>query len=933
MTSYAARIDALFDQISTTPWGPEESALVAQAVALAQESGDERREYEARLRQTSSANMNGDTDLMLTSFAWCLAHHDSDPERFPAEIDAAGDVLWQFKWMAGALGGSPEFSAEQIAAVLDDMADHYRRAGVGESGVLMARFDAAWGAGRLDEATELQRQLESAPRDDYSHCDACTRSQFAGFFVETGRDAEAIELVDELIDGGFACGEEPEHALARVLLPSLRAGKLDEARSAHLRSYRLSKDSPDKLAIVAHHIVFCAVTGNEARALALVERHLPWLAHDGLNAHAHQSALASIGIALDAVAAAGHPDLTVRGSDADTLIPFFGPHDGPWAVGDLAGAAHGAADRIAAAFDARDANTAHSERLRRLRETGRERYDVPLGSHDFAATVTAAAPQTQDERYDRAASLSHVGSTAALEAIRAALPEATDTQRVELTSMLLGGLLATDQVAEADAALPSRVAALRAVGRDERADIEERLGLLLFGQGIAEAEPALRAELAQASGAAAEVRADLTATLAIALSYGDDPALVAGAASDAAKLYVEAGEPTAAAGMRLLEVDARARSGQRDAAETLADALVAMSLSDGHRARGLMIRSQLRAMTERFSDAAADADEATRLLLGLGADDVLMGQAFVRAGALHEDAGDPGAAASRFRLGADRLDAAGLPSFQVRYRLGHAMLLAGSAHAATDVLDDVYREETEADELPGSRALTLTLLARAFEAAEEPGAAYGAWTGVADLLEQAEDAAGQAFALVQVGRLLGWFGEWDDAVTPLTEALGLVRGREDQVTLAAEAVHSLAQVRMRSGDLDGALTTIDEALTIGRAAGDAWYLNDVTDTRAHILAEQGRVDEAVASALQAADGFAGLGDVTAAGRAELLAARILTDAERLGDAVPLYRAAIEHAEAGEAEPMRVTAALEFGDVLEKLGRLPEAAEVRATLPA
>jgi hypothetical protein len=119
--------------------------------------------------------MAGDTDLMLTSFAWCLAHHDADPERFPAVLEPAGDLLWQYKWMAGAVQ-LPEFAAAQIAAVLDDMHEHYRRAGVGESGVLMARFEDAWSAGRVEEATALQRTLEATPRDDYSHCDACAAS-------------------------------------------------------------------------------------------------------------------------------------------------------------------------------------------------------------------------------------------------------------------------------------------------------------------------------------------------------------------------------------------------------------------------------------------------------------------------------------------------------------------------------------------------------------------------------------------------------------------------------------------------------------------------------------------------------------------------------------------------------------------------------------
>ena len=365
MSGYATRIRALFDEIDATPWGPQERALVAEAVALAQESGDERLEYEARMRQTSSANMTGDTDLMLTSFAWCLAHHDSDPARFPATVEPAGDLMWQYKWMAGALRGSPEFSPEQIAAVLDDMEEHYRRAGLGASGVLMARFEDAWAAGRWDEAEELQRRLEATPRDDYSHCDACVRSQFAGYFSETGRESDALRLVQEMIEGGFSCGEEPEHALARALIPYLRAGMLDEARTAHLRSYRLAKDNPDNLSIVAKHIVFCAVTGNAARALALVERHLPWLVHDGLNAEAHLAALASVAVALDAVTEAGHGATPVRGSDAVTLAPLLGEHEGLWTASELAAHAWLLADDIAAAFDRRNGTDAHAQSIAR----------------------------------------------------------------------------------------------------------------------------------------------------------------------------------------------------------------------------------------------------------------------------------------------------------------------------------------------------------------------------------------------------------------------------------------------------------------------------------------------------------------------------------------------------------------------------------------
>lgn len=928
MTGYATRIRSLFDEIDNTPWGPQEQALVAQAVALAQESGDERLEYEARLRQTSSANMSGDTDLMLTSFAWCLAHHDADPERFPATVEPAGDLLWQYKWMASALGGSPEFSPEQIAAVLDDMEAHYERAGVGPSGVLMARFEDAWAAGRMDEATDLQRTLEATPRDDYSHCDACVRSQFAGFFIETGREDDAIRLVGEMIENGFSCGEEPEHALSRILLPYLRAGMLDEARTAHLRSYRLAKDNPDNLAIVAKNVVFCAVTGNEARALALVERHLPWLVHDGLNADAHATALGAFALALDAVAAAGHPELTVRGADADALVPVFGAHDGPWRVDDLAAAAWAAAASIAAAFDRRNGTDAHTRNLARLRETGAERYDVPIRTHDFSAVTTPAPAVTRDERLARAVSLAQAGSFAAIDPLRELLTDAGPDERVTLSSHLLGGLVAADRLDEAEAFLPERIAALRDAGHTAQAALEERLGLLLFGKDLAEAGDLLRAEVAAAGDSPADVRADLLQTLAVARLYEGSFAEAREDAHAAAGLLAGIGDTVRAQGAQVLEVDAGASAGLFDEARALVAELLATPLTDGRRARVLAARARLHGVAEEFEAGAADADETVRVLLSLGADDLRVGEAFLLAGALHEDAGAASLAAGRYRSAAERFESAGASTAEARYRLGRALIAADLPQEAVDTLHEVLEEETAAEVPAGSRAITVGLLARAYEGARDFGNAVGAWGFAADLHEEAGEAEGQAHALVQQGRHLGNFAEFDDAVLAFDTAIGMIREREDQVGLLAEALHLLAQAKLQRGD-DDAAVVIDEALVLGRANDAHWYVADVLDTRARLLAARGATDDAVATALQAADAFVETGDGSSGAGSELLAARLLVGAERPADAVSVYRSALEHA--GENEPVRQQAALELGDVYESLGRHAEAAEVRATL--
>ena len=931
MTSYGDRIRTLFEEIDRTPWGPEERALVAEAVSLAQQSGDERLEYEARLRQTSSANMVGDTDLMLTSFAWCLAHHDADPERFPAVLEPAGDLLWQYKWMAGALSNSPEFAPAQIAAVLDDMDEHYRRAGVGPSGVLMARFEDAWSAGRVDEASALQQRLETTPRDDYSHCDACVRSQFAGFFAETGREDDAIRLVQEMIDGGFSCGEEPEHALARVLLPYLRQDMLDQARTAHLRSYRLAKDNAANLAIIADHVVFCAVTGNEARALALVERHLPWLVHDGLDAAAHETALASFALGLDAVAASGHPDTPVRGSDAEELAPVFGAHAGAWTASELAARAWTEAETIARAFDERNGTDAHARALGRLRAVAAERYDVPIRSHEFSTLVAPAAPRTPQERVRHAFVLAGAGSSAAIEAIQAALPDADGEDRVALSSHLLSALCSYGRTEEAAAALPGRLAVLREEGRDVQAGLEERLGLALFGVDLLESLPRVQEELDALPADQLAERADLLATLAIGRLWSGAHAEALPDARSAAALFAQAGDLRRAHGMRLLEADARSADGDNAAAAAVLDALLAdEAMEDGRRVRVLLTRARLHGVADDFAAGAAAADEAARIAMSIGVDDAMVSEAFLLAAMLHEDDGEPAAAVSRYRVAAERRDAAEMSSVDVRFRQGRAMLAAGYAAEAVDTLNEVLREESETGVEPASRALTAALLAQALQASEEYGNAVGAWAYAADLRSEAEDTVGRAYALVQQGRLLGRFGAVDDAIEVLTEAVDLVRGDEDEVGLLADGLHTLAQAHHQRGD-EAALALIDEALELGRRHDADWFVADVLDTRARVLAGRGETDAAVATALQAADGFAEAGDPAGAGGSELFAARVLREVDRPGDAVGLYRAAFEHAQ--EAEPLRQAVAIELGDVLEALGRHAEAAEVRAVLRA
>lgn len=923
------RFQQLLDEIDATPWGPHEQALTAEAVALAQELGDEQLEYQARMRQTASANMGGLTDVMLNSFAWCLAHHDADPQRFPLDIEnGAADLMWQFKWMASTLRASPAFSSEQIAAVLDDMEAHYRRAGIGLSGMLTARFEDAWASGRIDEAEALRGLLETTPRDDYSHCDACGRSQAAGFFAATDRDEDAIRLVEEMIEGGFSCGEEPENALSRVLLPYLRTGRLDDARSAHLRSYRLAKDNPDNLGIVANNIVFAAVTGNEARALTLVERHLPWLAHDPLNVDGHFAMLSAICFALDRVAGVGHGDATVRGADSDALQSFFGTQEGGWRASALSAAAGAAADRIGAEFDARDGSDWHARRRARMRALADESWDVPIRSDGFAVEAPNVEPQDAEGWYDRAVALASYGSEPDALAAAARAGELADAEkRARLLGLRIGAHASLEQWPEAEALLPARGEALREAGRGEQAELEARRGLALYGRGDAADAVALEQEWADAAQLPAWSRGDVALTLAALRLRDEDPAGAVELTEHAAACFTEAGDARLVAASGMVRAMAYVGLGEVDRAGELLESLLSDDdLNPGQRARLLELRARLRGGAGRLAEGAADADAAAGILTLLGATNALA-ETHMLAGALWDDAGHPDQAVPRYRAGIRLIDAGGRDASGAQFRLGRAMLSAGYAAEAAELLGDVLQREEHNGASAASRAMTASVLGRAMAAAEEYGQAMGAYRYAAELHGEAGEPAERSLVLTEQAKILSRFGEHSEARELLEQAAELVRPTE-AIGAIVEVLHNLGQAYGGARD-ERAFALFDEVHALAVEHEADWLVADVTDSRGRALIEFDRVDEAISALLTAADGFAAIGDAGSAGGSELFAARTLAGRDRLDDAVPLYRSVLDRA--ADLPPLRQVAALELGDVLEKLGRTADAAEVRGLL--
>lgn len=110
--------------------------------------------------------------------------------------------------------------------------------------------------------------------DEHFHLDgkACQESRM---WQRLGRNDRALEVLAPLAAGQVSArGQEFADDL---IMPYLRAGRLDEAVVAHQRTYARPGM---KLEDVAGHLEFCARTGNEERGIEVLHRNLNYFAND-----------------------------------------------------------------------------------------------------------------------------------------------------------------------------------------------------------------------------------------------------------------------------------------------------------------------------------------------------------------------------------------------------------------------------------------------------------------------------------------------------------------------------------------------------------------------------------------------------------------------------------------------------------------------------
>lgn len=387
MADRAAQITRLIQKSDQLPWGRECGAVLGEAITLADAAGEEQLAYAARMRLIGNAQVLDDGELVLATFAVCEEAHRRDPLRFPAnpgDMKLRGldyvfsDLNWMWKWIPSLLMSNPRFTREDIEASLAGMTEAYAKAGISSRAVPQRHLLWALQRGDLAAVRHWRDDATTLPDDEYSDCEACSRDDLIDAAFRLGEVDRGMAILQEIIDGGFECVEQPAIALSRCLAPLARRGDADGVRRGVAEILDNLDHVSANLGAAGRLVAFLTQVGQPERALVMARRALPLMADQSINAAGHLSLLTALTITCTELVAQGKGEWPMPQCDEPRLKQWFGS-DRDHTVASVAEVSRAQAERLAEAFDTRDRSDWSTRELERhLTEGAHERFTIDL---------------------------------------------------------------------------------------------------------------------------------------------------------------------------------------------------------------------------------------------------------------------------------------------------------------------------------------------------------------------------------------------------------------------------------------------------------------------------------------------------------------------------------------------------------------------------
>ncbi|SDE52022.1 hypothetical protein [Glycomyces harbinensis] len=375
-----------FNRICAQPSGESRTVALETLLEAVDATGEQPLLNEILAEIVNAFRWSEDSLRHLSAYGRLLRNYDTAPEWFDEH------TLYKLHWALHTIGlkmlGRHDVPLASIEAYLLQMRRHYAEAGHSVHPAHQIEYDLAVQLGDGERAAKALAALHSTEINRLDDCEPCVHSAMGSIYAGAGDHERAMQQWAPVLEGGQRCLSEPYRALADSLMPLVELGRLDEARANHLHGYQIIRDKDEMVLPLAQHVRFCALTGNEARAVELLHARAVvfTLALDPIF---RLRLLESVQLACAALIARGGGDVQVPGPDGRNAR------------------ADAAFDRIDAErrdlcerFDRRNGNDLMSRRsAERIAYTTAHPH-VPLG----LKAAIADAPQVRESRAEAPAS-------------------------------------------------------------------------------------------------------------------------------------------------------------------------------------------------------------------------------------------------------------------------------------------------------------------------------------------------------------------------------------------------------------------------------------------------------------------------------------------------------------------------------------------------
>ena len=128
--------------------------------------------------------------------------------------------------------------------------------------------------GRVDEAEAFDEELATTDRDMLSDCTSCVVSKTFSYLIAAERWGDALACYEKEMTPRLRCTHEPQRFLSHALTVLRRHGRFDDARDAHVKSYRHIARNPAFVYEWGDHVEHLALTDQVPAARRLLQKHV-----------------------------------------------------------------------------------------------------------------------------------------------------------------------------------------------------------------------------------------------------------------------------------------------------------------------------------------------------------------------------------------------------------------------------------------------------------------------------------------------------------------------------------------------------------------------------------------------------------------------------------------------------------------------------------